>query len=70
MTEAKTVQKRVRPITIRCGTAGCTTKADAVMATTGDDEEIIAPRGWTFLGSLVPSGADVVVGTCPTHSKR
>jgi hypothetical protein len=72
MTEAKTVQKMVRPITVRCSSEGCSAKSEAAASFTGDgdDYEIIAPRGWTFANSHAQSTRDVVFGNCPAHSKR
>ena len=68
MSEVKTVQKKVRPITIKCGGRGCTTKPlDAVLEERPDGTcEVIAPKGWAFPKN--PSGkGDVFVGTCPAH---
>jgi hypothetical protein len=70
MSEAKTVQKIIRPITVRCGTAGCTAKAEAVASTSDEgDDEIIAPRGWSFAKKNPQSTRDVVYGLCPQHAK-
>ena len=68
MSEVKTVQKKVRPITIKCSGRGCTTKPlDAVLEERADGTcEVIAPKGWAFPKN--PSGkGDVFVGTCPAH---
>ena len=72
MSEAKTVQKMVRPITVRCGAPGCTAKAEAAVTFIGDSEEyeVIAPRGWTFDRPHPQSTRDVVFGACPAHPKR
>jgi hypothetical protein len=72
MTEAKTVQKKVRPITIRCAAEGCTEKGEGAAMSEGDGEdEIIAPRGWTFGAKPDPrSKGDVVYGFCPQHGKK
>jgi hypothetical protein len=69
MSEAKTVQKRVKPVTIRCGAEGCTAKAEGAATFTGDDDvEVIAPRGWKF-GARDPRATnDVVYGRCPAHA--
>lgn len=71
MSEPKTVQRRIRPITIRCGIPGCTTKPQDAVASEQDDAppEIIAPRGWTFPPSAVTTG-DTVVGRCPAHDAK
>ncbi len=64
----KTVQRKIRPITIRCGVPGCATKPiDAALdEKEGGGGEVIAPRGWTFPSPVHGSG-DVFVGTCPAH---
>ena len=69
MTDLKTVQRKIRPITVRCGIPGCTTKPmDAVLEDLGDGgHEVIAPKGWTFPSPANGAG-DVFVGTCPTHA--
>lgn len=71
MSEAKTVQKMVRPITVRCGATGCTAKSEAAVTFMGGSEEyeVIAPRGWTFDRPHPQSTRDVVFGECPAHSK-
>ncbi len=71
MTEAKTVQKKVRAISVRCGAAGCTAKAEAAATYEGEGEnyEVIAPRGWTFHERDPRSTLDVVFGKCPAHAK-
>ena len=68
MSEPKTVQRKVRPITIRCGARGCATKPqDAVLEEHDDGTwEVIAPKGWAFPKSPAVNG-DVLVGTCPAH---
>jgi hypothetical protein len=68
MSEVKTVQRKVRPITIRCGARGCKTKPlDAVLEERGDGtREVIAPAGWAFAKNP-PGSGDVFVGTCPAH---
>ena len=68
MSEIKTVQKNVRPITIECGARGCKTKPlDAVLEEHADGTyEIIAPKGWAFAKKRSPAGS-VFVGTCPVH---
>jgi hypothetical protein len=71
MSETKTVQRQIRPITIRCGSPGCTSKpVDAVLEEhEGADSEVIAPRGWTFPPKPKGKGKDdVFVGTCPAHA--
>jgi hypothetical protein len=71
MTEAKTVQKIIRPVTVRCGAPGCTAKADAAVSSTGegDADEVIAPRGWVFDRPHPQSTRDVIFGMCPAHAK-
>ncbi len=71
MSETKTVQRMIRPITVRCGTAGCTTKPiDAVLEVhENGTNEIIAPKGWTFPAKAQGAG-DTFVGTCPIHSAK
>lgn len=69
MSETKTVQRKVRPITIQCGARGCATKPqDAVLEEheDGTTEVIAAPKGWAFPKNQAPKG-DVLVGTCPAH---
>jgi hypothetical protein len=71
MTDMKTVQRKIRPITARCGIPGCTTKPiDAVLEEhEGGVHEVIAPKGWTFPSNPNSKG-DVFVGTCPAHSVK
>jgi hypothetical protein len=72
MSEGKTVMRRIRPIRIRCGAAGCTQAQDAAIEERDDegiDFEIIAPKGWTFPSKDPQSTRDVVVGRCPLHTK-
>jgi hypothetical protein len=71
MSETKTVQRMIKPITVRCGTAGCATKpVDAVLEVNdGGKDEIIAPKGWTFPKGVQGKG-DVYVGACPAHSAK
>jgi hypothetical protein len=72
MTDAKTVQTMIRPITIECGAAGCSAKSEAAASFRGDGGEydVIAPRGWTFAERLAQPMGDVVIGRCPEHSKK
>ncbi len=71
MTDMKTVQRKIRPITVRCGIPGCTTKPmDAALDELGGGAyEVIAPKGWTFPSNPNGSG-DVYVGTCPAHAAK
>ena len=68
MSDANTVQRKVRPVTIKCGGRGCPTKPmDAILEEHEDGtSEIIAPKGWVFPKNPKGSG-DVYVGTCPVH---
>ena len=68
MSDTKTVQRKIRPITIRCGIPGCASKPlDAVLEEhDGGKHEVIAPRGWTF-PPIGNGTGDVFVGTCPSH---
>jgi hypothetical protein len=70
MSETKTVQRKVRPITIQCGAQGCATKPlDAVLEERADGTcEVLAPKGWGFAKNPRGIGdGDVFVGTCPVH---
>jgi hypothetical protein len=68
MSEAKTVQRKVRPVTIQCGVHDCRTKPlDAVLEERADGTyEVIAPKGWAFAKNPHGTG-DVFIGTCPVH---
>jgi hypothetical protein len=68
MSETKTVQRKVRPITIQCGARGCATKPqEAVLEEHADGTaEVIAPKGWAFPKKRAGKG-DVFIGTCPAH---
>jgi hypothetical protein len=68
MNEANTVQRIVRPITIRCGGPSCDAKSDAVAMSSGEGDEIVAPRGWRFKTADPRSTRDVIVGVCPLHT--
>jgi hypothetical protein len=72
MTDAKTVQQRIAPITVKCAAAGCTAKAEAAASFKGDgdDYDVIAPRGWSFAKKDPRSNAQVVYGACPAHAKK
>ena len=67
----KTVQRKIRPITVRCGIPGCTTKPmdAAIEEIDGGEHKMIAPKGWTFPAGANGSG-DVFVGTCPIHAPK
>jgi hypothetical protein len=70
MSDAKTIRKMVKPITVRCGAPGCMKSDDAIATYTDDAEsdfEIVAPRGWTF-GRPSQTKGDVVYGACPVHA--
>jgi hypothetical protein len=71
MTDLKTVQRRIRPITIRCGIPGCPTKPqDAVLEERDDGkDEVIAPNGWSFSANVQESGG-TFVGKCPAHPSK
>jgi hypothetical protein len=71
MSEAKTIQQRVRPVTLRCASPGCAAKAEGAMTFEGDSDqyEIIGPRGWSFKERNAQSTQDVVFGKCPEHSQ-
>ena len=71
MTDTKTVQRRIRPITIRCGIPGCETKPqDAVLEEhDASKPEVIAPTGWTFPPNVQETGG-AFVGMCPAHSAK
>ncbi|MGO8998662.1 MAG: hypothetical protein ACLQVI_35515 [Polyangiaceae bacterium] len=68
MSDTNTVQRKVRPITIKCGASGCSTKPlDAVLEEHADGtREVIAPKGWAFAKNPHTAG-DAFVGTCPVH---
>jgi hypothetical protein len=70
MSEVKTVQKRVKPISVQCGAPGCGAKAEAVAMYTDDECEVVAPRGWTFAAPQPTPKGDVVGGLCPAHARR
>ena len=71
MSEAKTVQKIIRPITVRCSAEGCRTQAEAAASPSeGGEDDIIAPRGWVFAPRSPQSTRDVVYGLCPVHSRK
>lgn len=70
MSDANTVRKRVKPITVRCGAPGCNRTDDAIASYGSDADasfEVVAPRGWTFRKPPQLVGQDVY-GSCPTHS--
>lgn len=71
MSDANTVRKRIKPITVRCGVPGCTKSDDAIASFGSDvvdtDFEVVAPRGWTFRRPVQLVGTDVY-GACPAHS--
>jgi hypothetical protein len=72
--EEKTLQQIVRPITLRCGSPGCSASCDAVATSSvgGKDDGkggLVAPRGWTFDPNDPRSTRDVMFGACPAHPK-
>ena len=71
MTDTKTVQRRIRPITIRCGAPGCGTKPHDAVLDEHDDgtHDVIAPSGWIFPPNVQGRG-DVFVGFCPYHAHK
>jgi hypothetical protein len=71
MSDAKTIQRQVRPVTIACGGRECPTKPiDAILEEHADgSSEILAPRGWVFPKNPKASG-NVYVGTCPAHEVK
>jgi hypothetical protein len=71
MSDTKTVQRRVRPITIRCGIPGCATKPlDAALDEQDEAKhEVIAPPGWTFPPNVRETNG-AFVGMCPVHSPK
>jgi hypothetical protein len=71
MSDTKTVQRRIRPVTIKCGAPGCGTKPlDAVLDEHDDGtHDVIAPKGWTFPPNVQGKG-DIFVGFCPSHAPK
>jgi hypothetical protein len=71
MSDTKTVQRRIRPITIKCGAPGCTTKPQDAVLDEHDDGtgDVIAPGGWKFPKNMQGRG-DVFVGLCPLHAPK